>query len=168
MKILEVEGLNKYFGGLAATVGSRFPRGAGRDSRSDRPQRRRQDDRIQPDLGRPHARFGCDKVQGPGISGLKPHLISRMGIARTFQSVKIFPRMSVLDNVRLGYLFGRTETGRACRRGHGTQTEEILEFVGLVGGEGVPGHGPDTRPTRKGLRWPGLWRPSPTSCFSMR
>ncbi len=40
--------------------------------------------------------------RGEDISGQPPHLIRRSGIARTFQNLKIFPRLTVLDNVLTG------------------------------------------------------------------
>ncbi len=39
---------------------------------------------------------------GKEISGLKPYVIARMRIARTFQNVQIFPQMTVLENVMVG------------------------------------------------------------------
>ncbi|MGE5842927.1 MAG: ABC transporter ATP-binding protein, partial [Deltaproteobacteria bacterium] len=72
---------------------------------------------------------GSVRFKGHEITGLKANRIARKGLARTFQSVKIFSRMSVNDHVRLGCLFGRGEPG------NGGETEreitEILEFVGL-------------------------------------
>lgn len=40
--------------------------------------------------------------QGKTISGLPAYTISRLGIARTFQNLRLFPRLSVLDNVLCG------------------------------------------------------------------
>ncbi len=37
------------------------------------------------------------------ISGLEPFRINQMGIARTFQNIRLFPNLSVLDNVRIAY-----------------------------------------------------------------
>jgi branched-chain amino acid transport system ATP-binding protein len=41
-------------------------------------------------------------LEGREISGLKPHAIAGLGIARTFQNVELFGHMSVLDNIKLG------------------------------------------------------------------
>jgi branched-chain amino acid transport system ATP-binding protein len=45
---------------------------------------------------------GKISFKGESILGLKPHKISRKGMSRTFQIVKPFPEMSVLDNVMMG------------------------------------------------------------------
>jgi branched-chain amino acid transport system ATP-binding protein len=129
MKILEAEGLNKHFGGLAATskvdidvkegeiLGLIGPNGAGKTTLFNLLS-----GALVPDSG-------TIRFKGTDVVGLKPHQISRLGIARTFQSVKIFSKMSVFNNVLLGYLFGRghsTSSGVARK-----ETAEILEFVEL-------------------------------------
>jgi branched-chain amino acid transport system ATP-binding protein len=40
-------------------------------------------------------------LDGRNLAGLKPHQIAAAGIARTFQNIRLFPGLSVLDNVRL-------------------------------------------------------------------
>jgi len=52
--------------------------------------------------------FGTIFYDGKRISGLKPHRIVRAGIARTFQSLKLFNAMTVLDNIKVA-LFCRTK-----------------------------------------------------------
>lgn len=47
---------------------------------------------------------------GTRINGLKPHRITEMGIARTFQNIRLFGEMTVLDNVKIGR-HCRTEAG---------------------------------------------------------
>ncbi len=41
--------------------------------------------------------------QGQNIGGMAPHEVTQMGIARTFQNIRLFPSLSVLDNVRIAY-----------------------------------------------------------------
>ncbi len=136
MNILEVEGLNKHFGGLAATsavdfhvetgeiVGLIGPNGAGKTTVFNLVS-----GALQPDSG-------VVRFKGTGITGLKPHEIVRMGIARTFQSVKIFSKMSVSENVLLGLLFGRAKGTVASGRAR-EEADEILDFVGLAGSKEV-------------------------------
>jgi branched-chain amino acid transport system ATP-binding protein len=40
---------------------------------------------------------------GTNIAGRAPHEVTQMGIARTFQNIRLFPNLSVLDNVRIAY-----------------------------------------------------------------
>ena len=129
MPILEGQGVTKYFGGLAAVSGVDFhvdqgeilgligPNGAGKTTL----------------FGLISAAYvpkpGVIKFRGENITGLKPHQICRQGVARTFQSVKIFPNLTVLDNVALGVHFGTTEQVTA---GQATEEAEgLLDFVGL-------------------------------------
>ena len=70
------------------------------------------------------------------ISGLRPHQICRLGIARTFQVVKPLQRMSVLDNV-IASAFLRVKSR--------DQAEEValeaIEFTGLLGDKGMVSKG---------------------------
>jgi len=69
------------------------------------------------------------------ISGLKPYRIAELGISRTFQVVKPFPGMTLLENVSIGALFGkdRIRDARAARE----KTRAILSTVNLSGQEDV-------------------------------
>lgn len=42
--------------------------------------------------------------KGTNLRGLRPHQVNALGIARTFQNIRLFSNMTVLDNVRVGYL----------------------------------------------------------------
>jgi branched-chain amino acid transport system ATP-binding protein len=46
---------------------------------------------------------GIIEYMGQDITGLEPHEINQMGIARTFQNIRLFPNLSVMDNVRIAY-----------------------------------------------------------------
>jgi branched-chain amino acid transport system ATP-binding protein len=129
MRVLEGEGVTKYFGGLAAVFDVNFyvdagevfgligPNGAGKTTLFNL---------ISAAL---KPRSGVIKFKDKNITGLKPHQICRLGVARTFQTVKIFANMSVLDNVILGSLFGTTT--RIASTDAERQATALLEFVGL-------------------------------------
>ena len=46
---------------------------------------------------------GGIRLDGENIVGRKPHEICKMGIARTFQNIRLFTKLSVLDNVKAGF-----------------------------------------------------------------
>jgi ABC-type branched-subunit amino acid transport system ATPase component/ABC-type branched-subunit amino acid transport system permease subunit len=52
-------------------------------------------------------------VRGQDITGIKPHKVCRMGVGRTFQVVRSFHDMSLIDNVRVGALFKESSSGHA-------------------------------------------------------
>jgi branched-chain amino acid transport system ATP-binding protein len=85
---------------------------------------------------------GSIHFNGHSLSSLVPHQVAERGIARTFQNVELFDRMSVLENVmvgrhprtRVGFVGAAFRLSRA-RREEGKIREkalEILDFVGLV------------------------------------
>ena len=129
MPILEGEGVTKYFGGLAAVsnvdfhvdqgeiVGLIGPNGAGKTTLFNL---------ISAALT---TKQGVIRYKDKKITGLKPHQICRMGVARTFQEVKVFANMPVIQNVLLGSFFG-TSTGMASVDA-AREATELLEFVGL-------------------------------------
>ena len=49
---------------------------------------------------RPNSGSIC--VDGAHVQGQKPHQIARAGLSRTFQNIRLFGELSVLDNIRLG------------------------------------------------------------------
>jgi len=104
VNLLEVSGLRKRFGGLLAVAGLDLsmadgemlgligPNGAGKTTVFNLLS-----GFLAPDGG--EIRFG-----GRNVVGLKPHEICRLGMARTFQIVRPFPQLSVLDNVKVAAL----------------------------------------------------------------
>jgi branched-chain amino acid transport system ATP-binding protein len=129
MRILEGEKVTIHFGGLAAlqnvdfhlnqgeVVGLIGPNGAGKTTLLN----------LISGFLVPTA--GVIKFRGEKISGLKRHQICRRGIARTFQSVKLFSNMTVPMNVLLGSLFGKArDIGRLDPE---QEAMAVLKFVGL-------------------------------------
>ena len=68
--------------------------------------------------------------EGKTIDGLKPAVIARKGIARTFQIVKPFPGMTVRENVVIGSLFGRAGAKRNTKLAF-QEADHWIEFVHL-------------------------------------
>jgi branched-chain amino acid transport system ATP-binding protein len=136
MRILEGEGVTKYFGGLAAVsnvdfhvdqgeiVGLIGPNGAGKTTLFNL---------ISAAL---NLNSGVIRFKGEKISGLKPHQICRTGVARTFQSVKVFGNMPVLGNVMLGSFFGTSTSMSSADATR--EAMESLEFVGLSAVRAIP------------------------------
>jgi branched-chain amino acid transport system ATP-binding protein len=127
--ILELRGVAKTFGGLQAVRGVSLaleqgeilgvigPNGAGKTTL------------INLITGEHRPSAGRIILQGREVTGRPPHVLARMGIARTFQIVRVFREMSVRDNVVAGALFaGRHRGLRAAR----ARADEVLEFVRLT------------------------------------
>jgi len=132
MNILEVKGVTKMFGGLVAVNNVSFevskgeifgiigPNGAGKTTLFNVIS-----GFYRPDKGRIF-------FDGKEITGQKPHKLAKLGLTRTWQIVKPFLGMKVLDNVLVsiyatkGIVTGMSEE-EAVRK-----AEEILDFVGLL------------------------------------
>ena len=129
MRILEGEEVTKHFGGLAAVnrvnfninqgevVGLIGPNGAGKTTLFNLIS------------GSLPTTAGEIRYKGKKISGLKPHQICKKGVARTFQSAKLFAGMTVFENALAASLFG---TKRAISvPDAGREAMGLLEFVEL-------------------------------------
>jgi branched-chain amino acid transport system ATP-binding protein len=69
---------------------------------------------------------------GKKITDLRPDQICKLGLTRTFQVVKPFPQLSVLDNVMVG-AYNRTNDSKESKK----KAEEIIEFLGMQDMEGM-------------------------------
>ncbi|MDQ3810239.1 MAG: ABC transporter ATP-binding protein [Chloroflexota bacterium] len=141
--ILEAIGVTKRFGGLVAVDDVDFaleersissligPNGAGKTTFFN----------MLAGLYVPTA--GDVRFAGTPLVGLKPHTITRLGIARTFQNIRLFGAMSALDNVLVG-MHSRLHanafdavlrTPRANREEREARERglDLLRFVGLAG-----------------------------------
>ncbi len=102
MILLSIKNLTKSFGGLVAVAGVSFdvergdvvgligPNGAGKTTVFNLIT-----GAARPDDG--HIFFA-----GHGLARLRPHRIVYLGLARTFQTIRLFPKLSVLENVLAG------------------------------------------------------------------
>jgi branched-chain amino acid transport system ATP-binding protein len=126
MALLEVNGIIKRFGGLVAVndlslsldkgqiLGLIGPNGAGKTTAFNMIS-----GFYKPDEGEVN-------FEGEKINGLRPDQICKLGLARTFQVVKPFPRLSVRDNVMVG-AYNRTNKRSEARK----KALEIIEFLGM-------------------------------------
>ncbi len=80
---------------------------------------------------------GTIALRGREITNLTPHVINRMGLARSFQVVNLFPMMTVFENVRCGLLWSAGEKYSFWRAINNLQAttekvEDLLERTGLL------------------------------------
>ena len=141
--LLAASGISKRFGGVQALVEVSFsitqgeiygligPNGAGKTTLFNLLT-----GIYAPDSGR----FAFD---GNKLSGLKPHQVAARGVGRTFQNIRLFANLSVLENVMIGRHV-RTRAGviGAVLRDTATREEEsgierraaeLLDYVGIGG-----------------------------------
>ena len=135
MAFLEVDHVSKTFGGVAANVDVTFdvaegeilgligPNGAGKTSLFNSIG-----GEVSPDKG-------MIRLAGQRISGMGPVACAGAGVARTFQVVRSFDSMTVLENVMVG-AFARHGGARAAM----LESERVLEFCGLAARMDSPAH----------------------------
>lgn len=132
MALLEAKEITKRFGGLVAVgnlslsvdegqiLGLIGPNGAGKTTAFNMIS------------GFYKADEGEIIFDGEEITGLRPDQICKLGLTRTFQVVKPFPQLSVLDNVMVG-AYNRTNDSKEAKK----KAEEIIEFLGMQDMEGM-------------------------------
>ncbi len=133
MPLLEVERVVKEFGGVRAldgvdldiepgqVVGLIGPNGAGKTTLFN----------VISGVFPPTA--GRVRFRGEVLAGLRPDQVCRRGIARTFQIVQPFARMTVAENVATAYLFGRRAGPRGVsRRAAVAQARDLLAYGKLA------------------------------------
>ena len=141
--VLDCQGVERRFGGLVALAGVDLqiqrgeifglvgPNGSGKTTMTNAitgfypPQK------------------GRILLQGRDITGLAPHVVARLGVARTFQNLALFNGMSVLDNILLGrHVHMRpsvlrtafyTLLARQDEIAHRKVVEEVIDFLQLQG-----------------------------------
>ena len=135
--ILEVKNLTKKYGGLTAVndfsfeikrgefIGLIGPNGAGKTTVFN----------LISGFEKPSS--GTIRFNGKNITGMKPHKIVNLGIARTFQLVRSFKFLSLLENISVSCLSPR---GKSVAKNYGIDeyASTILSAVGLVDKARIP------------------------------
>jgi branched-chain amino acid transport system ATP-binding protein len=139
--VLEISRLTRRFGGLYAVNDVSFsvgtgevvsvvgPNGAGKTTLFNLIT-----GVLKPDAGRV-------VFDGKDITGAAPHRLAAMGIARTFQNIRLFKHLNALENVMIGQVAGArsgvldalacTSRDRADRRMMVERAEALLDWVGV-------------------------------------
>jgi len=124
--LLECKGLSRNFGGLSAVSNLDFeinkgevlgligPNGAGKTTVFNLM------------TGVLKADQGSVLFKGQDLLRMRAHRITELGIARTFQLIRAFEDMTVLDNVMIGGMFGKNKS-------HDTARDDALQFLAFVG-----------------------------------
>jgi branched-chain amino acid transport system ATP-binding protein len=127
--LLELDEVSRRFGGLNAVdrvslsveqgeiLGLIGPNGAGKTTL------------INLVTGVHPATAGRVRFDGGDITGMRPYRVARLGLARTFQVVQPFPKMTVLDNVAAGARFAG---GAESLKDAYALAREQLAFTGLI------------------------------------
>jgi branched-chain amino acid transport system ATP-binding protein len=127
-QILEARNLTKDFGGLVAVrnvsfsiapreiVGLIGPNGAGKTTV------------FNMITGMEKIQSGAVYFEGRDISRLKPHSICKLGISRTYQSVRPFLNHTVRENIRVGAIYGRIPSSRTDSQDRVDQVLDMLEL----------------------------------------
>lgn len=143
--LLTVRGLAKHFGGLKAVDGVDLTVRRGEIQALIGPNGSGKTTIINMLSGLYVPTAGEIILDGVNLTGRKPHVITGHGVARTFQNIRLFGDLTVLDNVLIGQ-HSSTKTGMWGSIAHGSaqKAEEaamrekglkVIEFVGLRGQE---------------------------------
>ena len=120
--ILEIQDVRKSFGGVHALAGCGFSVGEGEIVGLIGPNGSGKTTLFNTIVGYLPLDGGRILYRGENVTGLPPYQIARKGIGRTFQVTRIFPKMTLMENVTLP-----TRNAAAGDRAH-----ELLELVGLA------------------------------------
>jgi branched-chain amino acid transport system ATP-binding protein len=100
--LLEVKGLERTFGGVRAVDGAGFAVGKGEIHGLMGPNGAGKTTVINMVSGLLAPTGGEIRLEGRAIQGLRPHVIAGLGVARTFQNIRLFSDLSARDNVLVG------------------------------------------------------------------
>jgi len=132
--MLEIQGLWKDFDGFVATRDINFELAEGERHAIIGPNGAGKTTFFNLITGHLAPTKGKVMFRGRDITGLSPHKVVKLGLARSFQRINIFPRMSVFENVQVALMSREGHSARMfklCFDLNVDETYELLETVGL-------------------------------------
>ena len=139
--MLEISRLTRRFGGLFAVNDVSFSVGAGEVVSVVGPNGAGKTTLFNLITGVLKPDGGRVALDGKDITGAAPHRLAAMGIARTFQNIRLFKHLNALENVMIGQVAGArsgvldalacTSRDRADRRMMVERAEALLDWVGV-------------------------------------
>jgi branched-chain amino acid transport system ATP-binding protein len=139
--VLEISRLTRRFGGLYAVNDVSFSVGTGEVVSVVGPNGAGKTTLFNLITGVLKPDGGSVVFDGKDITGAAPHRLAAMGIARTFQNIRLFKHLNALENVMIGQVAGArsgvldalacTSRDRADRRMMVERAEALLDWVGV-------------------------------------
>lgn len=146
--LLQISGVSKYFGGVPALQEVSFSAVAGQVTALIGPNGAGKTTLLNCLSGVLPPDQGAIRFNGKNLTGLPAHQVAQLGIARTFQNLRLFPRLSILDNVLCGLTVQAQESlWQALFRPPGLRHQErrlrlkaleALDTFGLTGKADLP------------------------------
>ena len=137
--MLALSGIEKRFGALAALGGIDLEVASGEILGIIGPNGSGKTTLLNTATGVYPPSAGRISIRGTDVTGWKGHRIARLGVARTFQNIRLFPTMSVFQNVWAaqhgrvsGGLLGLLRSRPVRGRGDTSRVEKVLEQTGLL------------------------------------
>jgi branched-chain amino acid transport system ATP-binding protein len=140
LALLELDSVTKRFGGLLAVSNVSFSLDRGEILSMIGPNGAGKTTAFNCVTGLFPITSGAIKLDGDSIAGLPPHRITKLGIARTFQNIRLFAFMTAVDNVMVGahwWMKERVWQGAFRTRGARREEKEVqqraLDLLDLLG-----------------------------------
>jgi ABC-type branched-subunit amino acid transport system ATPase component len=142
--ILEITNLAKHFGGVTAVSNIDISVQQGQIASLIGPNGAGKTTLFNCVTGLEHPTEGGVKFQNASIVGLRPDQIAAIGMARTFQNIRLFSELTVLDNVKIGRhcqsknrLWGAISRNQKQRQEESHITVQAFQQLSFVGLEGL-------------------------------
>ncbi|MEO3823918.1 branched-chain amino acid ABC transporter ATP-binding protein/permease [Actinomadura sp. B10D3] len=139
--LLEVDGLSRAFGGVTAVDGFALRAGAGQVVSVIGPNGAGKTTAFNCITGMLAPSAGTVVLGGRSVRGLAPHRVAAAGLARTFQSIRLFDEMTVAENVLIGRFARDRGLLRPLSRADLDAVRRCLDFTGLLDAADRPAGG---------------------------